>query len=328
MYPVLTHNCRIELTDDEQTEITFGSYKGSIERGVITISKKEKEKVLTTSAVRFLFLKDAMRIGSEVTGWENWAKEATAVDGQGWAFSYQFQNHLIETLRLTTAIGIHPLLASPHFLDSWASWNGKDGWSAERTDGRRYLLVLPRTPKKGHLELLDRLGRTREGSFWAVLAPQQQGVPEIRKWLRTRGRLIGQFPKGSIILHQRGAWKKASTKTRPADHAWELYAPAEELEDTRRSMQLAVESFKGTALGTSRLLHIPREERLWGQKRQWLNKSFAGGPATTIAASDGSLKKDGGMAAAAVLLGQSPKEWSSALVGDPEIVRAELGGIT
>ncbi len=246
----------------------------------------------------------------------------SSADSRGEAFSYQFQLHLIRILGLSSIVGMHPLLTSPFFHDSWMSWDNQVGWSTNENTAKSFLLILPTKLKPAHRGLLDQLQVVSEPK-WAVLVPKGRKPPQVSGWLGGYAHKIWEIPKDALILHERGAWKRAVTKTRQGGRVWELWGPKAQPPGWDPPTLKRLRDFQGTALGTSPLPSLPPEELKYGQRAEWLRKA----PESTVVATDGSLKSNGQMGAALVGFEPDPLEHFEPMEGDPNIVRAELQAI-
>ena len=141
----------------------------------------------------------------------------------------------------------------------------------------------------------------------------------LRPFPRQRGSCIRTFQRGDKILHETNAWQKATTKTRGSDSKWELWVASSPSHQEITDLQL-------TTSGVWIDMPMTEEDKLYGPAAP-KNSSTS-----SIIASDGSVKSDGSMGAAAVRLPSNAENkyevQSSSFTGPISSTSAELRGLT
>ena len=141
----------------------------------------------------------------------------------------------------------------------------------------------------------------------------------LRPFLRQRGNCIRTFQKGDKILHEKNAWQRATTKTRGLDSKWELWVARSLSHQGTADLQL-------TTSGVWIDMPMTEEDKLYGPAAPHYSSI------SSIIASDGSVKPDGSMGAAAVRLPSKAVDkyevQSSSFTGPISSTSAELRGLT
>ena len=142
------------------------------------------------------------------------------------------------------------------------------------------------------------------------------GLPKpILAWLHQHARLAHTFPKGSPIIQQQNAWECGSFKTRASHHPWCLWVPK-----TLQNTPILPLSLDKHGLPPNR--HIPYEQIHYGPLAKHLQTD------AVHAASDGSVKTNGKMGAAATAKDKAFPDQQAGLTGPPNSTNAEILGIT
>ena len=133
-------------------------------------------------------------------------------------------------------------------------------------------------------------------------------------WLKDRARQVQVFGKGSLIMQQRDAWRKASLKTRQTPFAWVLWAPPQ--------LAGSPKDYEFDRYGIPPGHSITTEDRLYGPMSKYYGRPGV------IAATDGSVQEDGAMGAAATALHCAFEDKLVGISGNGSSTATEMVGLS
>ena len=315
--PTLTRKIRIVLTTPEEHTNSVGDVMYKCNRGIATVysTQLQRQEILKANQAR------VGRLFGEHHGdsnrWRQWKMQAEEQDKAGLALSMQSLHQLREMLDLNAIVGIHPLLAPSSYPIVWNNMRDKIGWGADMTV-RGLLCVIPKTCAIRQCRSLLQDLKQICNTSWVIMLQCGNDTAAIRTYLRQQGQCVRTFSKEETILHERDAWRRATSKTRQADCRWELWTPA-------GYSAIDMENLYVTRAGVPREIYIPDEDFMYGANSVYYSSG------KEIIACDGSVKKDGSMGAAAIVMPSyeaSPLEPKlSCLIGPINSTVAELRGL-
>jgi ribonuclease HI len=320
--PKLDPMVAIHPKDEMQVTIPMGAMEGIQHKGIITVARageSPRQPFLTANATRVRWLARTTR---PMQRWRQWQSEAVERDQHNMVLSYQFLTQLRRLYGFDTIVGMHPLQAAATFPTAWLSGAQREGWTTEGQSKKRLAVVRPHP---GHWEDVLASLLEPEVTDWRILMPSPIRDGALQHWLTCNATMEYQFPKGAKLLSQKNAWRQASLKTRAASSRWALWAPkggAATLVCTRDGeTRKALQNLSFTTAGTLPVWEQPEEEVLYGRWGLDIQDQ------ATVAATDGSLLKDGRMGAAVTFLGDSVPECTQAVLGEPSSTTAELAAL-
>ena len=210
-------------------------------------------------------------------------------------------------------LGMHPLLAPACFCNAWRSFDDRQGWTGQPSVAVSCALILAINRPEVQLTTLRSLAELAPHR-WVVLTPKSNKHSAIVGWLKSNAVQIQTFAKGSLILQQRGAWRRATLKTRQTPFDWVLWA-ARELQSGPHHYELDHHGIPPTSF-------VSVEDRLYGPMSKYYNRQGV------IAATDGSVQEDGAMGAAATAIDAVFDDQIVGINGKGSSTTAEMVGLS
>ena len=221
-------------------------------------------------------------------------------------------------------IGSHPLVAPSSFEQAFWTLGGREGWGhaqAPEVEGVTFNLLT--MSHQDQQQICNRLYQDR--SWWALTRRSTLSKASQRR-LQETGQLVTVFRRGLCAAAAKGSWRTGKLKTTQTNEGWALWATQKAIDSHNglNNLKYTLANLRLTADGTIFSdPHCPSfREVLLGPA----GAAYSMGG--IVAATDGSLKKDGSMGAAFVSQNNRMPARSVAVFGSRSSLRPELTGIT
>lgn len=235
--------------------------------------------------------------------------------------SAQAGHRLQEASGANLLIGDSPLTASIAFASSWSNTLDRHGWTKPVTVMLPLINMLNMT-EKTQSESLDWLGRLQPAKWW-VITRKQTCSAASRDELNRIGHTVCVIKQGRYLLARKGNWRTGGIKTAKSSEQWFLWAKKSTSPDELKLLSGRIEAmdlssegkcpFNSSSLSMREARHGPG-----GPYYNWNG---------IVAASDGSVRKDGRMGAAAVTLDEKIPNLMRLIQGEASTTTVELSGL-
>ena len=219
---------------------------------------------------------------------------------------------------------MHPLLAPACFPISWYRVGTREGWSepnAPPLDELSLLVVVTEDAERQRLaKLKETFSQAARNKVVLIRTSHRSGT--VKSWIEANLQMLYTFKRGLNILSQRKAWKTATLKTRQSTESWELWTTKTlALTDLQQQQRMLADIYMSRN-GVSAVPTVWPEDLRFGILAQYYQDGV------TVVATDGSVKEDGRMGAAAVAWKEAFPAKMQAVEGAPSSTAAEMVGIT
>ena len=310
----LSRAIQINRTNVHSSDIQRDQWRCSVKDGIATVSKwigDFSERILCANQARLI--RHFLDPQADLSTWSSWEQHLATLECRGMLLSHQLLHQLQSILRIQCIVGLHPLIV-PQAFPSTCSTLFDKGSSGQQSTPMLCVMSHKEDSKwDAWFEWVER----NATSEWYILSDRP--TPLQRLWLNKNAIQLRQFEKGSYILLEKQAWKRANHRNRRSPTLWELWGKKgdQDLQDIISNLQA---------------IKITKDGRL--EDREWLAEDLHFGPAASlytddcvVIATDGSVQQDGSMGAAATSLSDSIPERMQGVGGNPSSTLAELSAL-
>ena len=252
---------------------------------------------------------------------KEWVTQTERAEADRGCLSAQAGHRLQEASGANLLIGDSPLTASIAFASSWSNTLDRYGWTTPAVIMLPLLNMLNMT-ESTQAESLGWLGRQQPAKWW-VITRKKTCSAASRDELNRIGTIVCVIKGGRHLLAQTGNWRTGCVKTVKSSEQWLIWAkksisPSElkMLSERIDAMSLSPEGkypFNSSSLAMREARHGPAGP-------YYVKEGI-------IAATDGSLRKDGSMGAAAVTLDGKIPTLTKLVSGEVSTTTVELSGL-
>ena len=250
---------------------------------------------------------------------KEWLKMTELTESTHCCVSAQMWAHLQSATGANTLIGSSPFTAGTTFASAWTDPVCRDGWTESTSNTPIPLINMLGMTVTAHRSNLTWLSQTQSRP-WFALTRSQSIPPDVLQELQTLGTIVGQIQKGSPGIQRKGSWRKGEIRTAQTKEAWTLWT--------------SINTTMPELLRLSNALTSPCQPCLPASCVSLAWREYRRGPAAPyydkpgyVAATDGSVKKDGCMGAAAVFLHDTRPTLRREVAGLPSSMGAELDAL-